>query len=70
LTEKLVAVVKPCLRVFFWRHRHAAESWTVVIPKAIIVEAGVEDSFRKGAKVAVYYDQKKKRLTYRLRRLR
>ncbi len=53
-----MAVVKP--------YRHAAGSWMVIMPKDVITQAGLEDSLKKGTKVAVYYDQKKKRLIYQL----
>ena len=57
MPEDLVAVVKP--------YQHKAGTWSVTLPKDIIVAAGLEDSFKKGVKIPVYFDEKKRQVIYK-----
>ncbi len=58
MTEDLVAVVKPTER--------KTGTWSLSLPKDIIVQTGVDEAFKKGAKVPVYFDEKKRQVIYQL----
>ena len=58
MPEDLIAVVKP--------YQHKAGTWMVTMPKDVIIETGLEERFKRGAKIPVYFDKKKRQLVYQL----
>jgi hypothetical protein len=57
MPEDLVAVVKP--------YQHKAGTWSVTLPKDVVVAAGLEYSFKKGVNIPVYFDKKKRQVVYK-----
>ncbi|MDA4128184.1 MAG: hypothetical protein OK422_01770 [Thaumarchaeota archaeon] len=58
MTEDLVALIKPT--------QHKSGTWAVTVPRDVVNQTGLEEAFKKGVKLAVYFDKENRRVVYKL----